>query len=500
MSVTFKNILANYGSRLWSLVAVYIFTPLYIKLLGIESYGVISFYAVVMGIITLADAGIASAIDREFAKNNSDEHKLGILFFFEKVYAWICLTIIIIIFLFSREIGARWLNSTSISTDDMVNFISLIGVGVGTQLMAVIYCGALMGLQKQVRFGTIQTLGSVVKNVVVLGILLFFRKDLYAFLGWQVVCNAGLIYAFRKSVLNYFNKDIIPVRYNRKSVPYAIWKYLGGMFFISLLNALNMQTDKLIASKMFTLEHFGYYSLVSVLAQSPLILAMPLVLSVFPYMTKTISENKKELLFPVFKRFCFLISVVAIPVVLVFILYGKSLFTFWTHGSKIEENVLEQIGISLSLLTTGYLFAAFQQLYFYFLLAEGVTKYSTRQILFQIILVIPLLILLTKKWDMAGAAVSILVVQFLGFLYLVFVVWKKLVKTRLLTLLFSSYFIPSSISILFFVGIYIIGNIANVANQYFIFLIVVSGMLSLVISVICYNKFGKDRVNFRKLF
>lgn len=499
MSVAFKNILANYGSRLWSIVAVYVFTPLYIKLLGIESYGVISFYAVVMGIVVLADVGIASAIDREFAKNDTDEHKLGVLFFFEKIYAAICLLIILIIFLFSGKIAAHWLDSRSISQNDLANFICLIGIGAASQLMTIIYGGALMGLQKQVRYVAIQTLGSIIKNVAVLGILLFFRKDLYAFLGWQVVCNILMIYAFRKCVLNYFNKDILPLKYDRKTIPTAIWRYLGGMFFISLLNALNMQTDKLITSKMFTLEHFGYYSLVSVLAQSPLLLTVPFVLSVFPYMTKTISENKKELLFPVFKRFCFLINAVVIPVVLIFILYGKSLFSFWTHGNKLEENTLEQIDTSLSLLTTGYLFVAFQQLYFYFLLAEGITKYSTRQILFQIFLIIPLLVLFIKKWDMAGAAASVLIVQFLGFLYLVFVVKKKLIKGHLFNLLFSSYFIPFSVSLLLCLIVHFVA-LRLERNHLFIPLAVVSGLMSLTVSFFVYNKIGNDKIDLKQLF
>src|SRR5690606_21144722 len=131
------------------------------------------------------------------------------------------------------------------------------------------------------------------------------------------------------------------------------WKYLSGMFFISLLNALNMQADKLVTSKLFSLENFGFYALISLLAQSPLILATPVVLSVFPYLTQSISVHQKKRLFPVFKRFCFFINAVAISITFVFIFYGKSLFTFWTHGTFIVKPVLDQIGRSLSILTIG---------------------------------------------------------------------------------------------------------------------------------------------------
>jgi len=499
MSIAFKNILANYGSRLWSIISVYLFIPIYIKLLGIESYGVISFYSVIMGIIVLADAGIASAIDREFAKNDTDEHKIGVLFFFEKIYITICIIIAIIIFFSSKQIAAHWLDSRNIPQNDLSNFISLIGIGVASQLMTIIYGGALMGLQKQVKYVGIQTAGSILKSVGVIGILFFFSKNLYVFFIWQIICNIAMIYAFRKAVLSYFNYSIHPVKYNRKTIPAAIWKYLAGMFFISFLNALNMQTDKLITSKMFTLEHFGYYSLVSVLSQSPLLLAAPIILSVFPHMTKTISENKKDALFPVFQRFCFLINAVTVPVTLTFILYGKSIFTLWTHGNKINPMVLDQIGVSLSILTIAYLFAAFQQLYFYFLLAEGITKYSSRQILFQIVLIIPLLIFFIKKWDMAGVAFSVLIVQFLGFVFLMIIVKKRLIKHHLFNLLFSSYLIPIIVSSSFFIIIYAIGIWLHLRNL-FLFLATASSLLSLFISLFLYNKMTSDKVDFKRLF
>src|SRR5690606_2343540 len=107
-------------------------------------------------------------------------------------------------------------------------------------------------------------------------------------------CNLALILVFRASVLRYFNKTYIPIKYNHKTIPPAIWKYLSGMFFISLLNALNMQADKLVTSKLFSLENFGFYALISLLAQAPLILATPVVLSVFPYLTQSISVHQKK--------------------------------------------------------------------------------------------------------------------------------------------------------------------------------------------------------------
>jgi hypothetical protein len=60
------KLVSNYGSRLWSNL-FFIFTPLYIHYLGIESYAIIGFYTLLLGIISFADAGMSSAIIKEFS-------------------------------------------------------------------------------------------------------------------------------------------------------------------------------------------------------------------------------------------------------------------------------------------------------------------------------------------------------------------------------------------------------------------------------------------------
>ena len=45
-----KNIAANFIARSIGFVMTYLFTPLFLKFLGIESFGVIGFFSTLMGI------------------------------------------------------------------------------------------------------------------------------------------------------------------------------------------------------------------------------------------------------------------------------------------------------------------------------------------------------------------------------------------------------------------------------------------------------------------
>ena len=55
-----KNIIANIAGKVWTFVSIYLFIPLYVKILGVEAYAVIAFYATLQTFLTLADVGLTA--------------------------------------------------------------------------------------------------------------------------------------------------------------------------------------------------------------------------------------------------------------------------------------------------------------------------------------------------------------------------------------------------------------------------------------------------------
>ena len=66
---TIANTIANMASKIWSMVSIYIFVPLYIKYLGEEAYGLISFFTTMQMALNLLGLGLSSTLRREFALN-----------------------------------------------------------------------------------------------------------------------------------------------------------------------------------------------------------------------------------------------------------------------------------------------------------------------------------------------------------------------------------------------------------------------------------------------
>src|SRR5271169_6135506 len=63
-----KNITANFAGTFWQALMGLIFIPLYIKYIGMESYGLIAIFATLQIIFGLLDVGLGNTLTREMAR------------------------------------------------------------------------------------------------------------------------------------------------------------------------------------------------------------------------------------------------------------------------------------------------------------------------------------------------------------------------------------------------------------------------------------------------
>ncbi len=496
MTKPLVNIIANYGSRVFSLVILYFFTPIYINLVGIENYAIIYFYNVVFGIVTLADIGIASAIDREFAKTNTINYKLSLLKLFEKIYFALCLFITALIQVFAEEIAENWLRAHTLASNQLVVYIRLIGVAVSLQLIPIIYHGALMGLQQQARVGIIILFTQVVRSVGGILLLSQAQGNLILFFSWFALCNLLYTIYSRYAVFSQGKPD--SSKLTLSTIPLDIRNYLAGMFFVATLSALNLQTDKLMTSKLLTLLDYGYYALATVLPQAPHLLAVPIVLAVFPFLTMKVSENKIREIVPVFFRFSFLVASITLPVCATLLIYGREIFQLWQKDLHVEPNMMDNISFVMGCLVMGNTFVALQQTSFYFLLAKGKTRFSIIQNTFQILLQIPGILYAINKFGIIGAAIPYLIVNILGFLYIITILSKELLREKTLSFVVSTLIVPVLVTST-------CTGIVWLTSTLFESMIVISAMLACIFSflanLIIFNILNpKAKVNFNKLF
>lgn len=483
------KLVSNYGSRLWSLVSVFIFTPLYIHYLGIESYAIIGFYTLLLGIISFADAGMSSAIIKEFSLQATASYKYSVLRNIENLYWGVCVFIFCVIFVGSNFIANHWLNSEKISSSDLSYYVSLIGIGVVIQLLSSLYYGSLFGLNQQVKANSYQIIWNVFKNGVVILLFILYRKNLEIYFLWQIVCNAIYVIALRLHTIYILKKDDRRLTNNLNKIPKHILVYIGGMFLIALISSVNSQADKIIASSFFSLKTFGYYNIASMLAQVPVILASPLALFVFPLFSR-FAENEENKLNISFIKVYFLLNILVFSATFLIVLYAKEILVLWT-GNAISASMFPSIIIVVRLLVIGSLFLALQFPLYYLLLSKGKTKYNITQGVLQVLFGLPLLYACAKFYGIQAMGVPWIVINLSSLLYLSVIVLKDYIFLNFRVLFFNYFFMPLAISFFFCGILYLVYLISG--GLFFVFF-VLSGFSSIIFSILYINFYEKRKL------
>ena len=63
-----RNAIANFVGQGWTALIGLAFIPIYIRLLGIEAYGLVGVFAVLQSWLAILDLGLTPTLSREMAK------------------------------------------------------------------------------------------------------------------------------------------------------------------------------------------------------------------------------------------------------------------------------------------------------------------------------------------------------------------------------------------------------------------------------------------------
>lgn len=473
-----KNIIANYVGKLWGFISIFIFVRFYLEILGIESYAIINFYTVILGLLAFADAGLTATLNRELARDIDDITKSNLVYTFERIYIVICLAIIISICFFSNNLASNFLKSSHYSESDVAYYLCLMGGAIALQLYATLFEGGLLGLQQQVLTNKIKIIWSLFRSGLVL-VPIYFIPQLELYFWWQIVCNAFLLYFFRKKLylllINsapIFSKELLE----------SISKYALGMMGIALISGINIQIDKIVTSKYLSMELFGHYSIASLLAQLPVMIVTPIIIAIFPILAWYVSQGDQISVIKNFHKYSFMIAVIVAPIVFCIGLYSIPLVTLWTGKAEIAHSV----DYVVKILIAGGFFLCLQLTPFYLALANGFTKINLYTGVFGIIVIIPLMIYSINHYGMIGASIPWMIINFVGFLVIGLYSVNKFLKGQVNFWLTWDIFIPVMITLI--VGLTTELIFKNFHVEYlFILKSFIIGILSVLFNILIQN-------------
>jgi O-antigen/teichoic acid export membrane protein len=415
-----RNIAANYIGRAYSIIAIYLFVPFYIKILGIESYGVIAFYSVLQTLTALADIGLSATFSREAARHLNREYLLTLLSTIERVLYFGVGMIALLLFSGSELIAARWLNASALDAQTVVWSLRLMALMLIPQLGMSLYSAGLTGLQRQVSTNLIQSLFVTVRSgLVVLPIL--WWPELPVFLGWQLAATLAFAVVTRASLVKAIGFQAFAISRSDYSTMKAHLMFAGGMLAISIISSINTQVDKLLVSRLFSLTEFGYYNLASSLAQVPVALATPIAVAFYPRLTVHVAKGEMVQERQAYETYGQWIALISALGSFGLALFAPELLTLWLRDPSLTQIVAK---ISASLVI-GSLFLCLQMPSYYLALAHGHSRLIAALAMTTLMLCIPLTIVAVRALGLPGAPLPWITLNFMNFMLLTTIVERR---------------------------------------------------------------------------
>lgn len=434
-----KNLIANFFGKFWSIISSFLFVPLYIKYLGFDSYSIISFTLIIAGIMAILDGGLTATLSREFArKDNYDDHKKMVFKNVETLYFIITVFCIGSIFSFSNFIADKWIVIDKFSSSQISFFLKIISFEIGFQLLFRFYIGGLLGLEKQVEANLFQVLWGVFRNGLVV-IPIIFIPDLKLFFLWQAVSTL----LFTLLIKIYLDKVILgklTLNINlklEKRILSTIWKFAAGMLLIALVSALNTQLDKLIISKLLSLDNLGYYTLAVSLSQGLIVMVNPFAAALLPRFTSYFSANKLGEARDLFMKSSMLVSILVFSILMVFSFFAKDIIWVWTGDLRLSEKTFRLIPV----VALAYSMFALQILPYNVAIANGFTKFNNILGIISLLITMPGYYIATKEYGAMGAATVFCSVQVVTTFIYIFFINRKFIKSEILKDIYLRQFI-----------------------------------------------------------
>lgn len=403
MSTIKRNVMANFGGSIWQALMVLAFVPLYIKFMGVESYGLIGIFTAFQALFVVLDMGLGATLSREMARLSvlpgKEQEMRNLVRSLEVIYWAVAVFIGLLIVVLAPFIANYWVKGGQLSPQTIEQAVRIMGFAMALQWPASFYSGGLLGLQKQVLLSAINSGIGTLRGVGAVLVLWQLSPTIEAFFLWQIVVSfvgtfllsLSLWYTLPRAGGNaVFKKHLLA----------GVWRFAAGMAGISVLATILIQLDKIILSKMLPLEVFGYYTLAGTVGMSLYCFIRPIFSAVYPRVTQLVSLSDLDGLKRLYHKSSQFMSVIIIPVAVVVALFSYEVLLIWTQNPVTAE----KCHLLVTILICGTALNGLMHIPYALQLAHGWVKFGFYTNLISVIILTPMIVFLTSKYGAIGGA------------------------------------------------------------------------------------------------
>lgn len=425
-----KNIIASYASQIYSALAGIVMLPIYIRYLGVESYGLVGFFTLVQILwFSLLDVGLTPTILRETARFRGGESSpLGLrllLRSLEGIFLAIAITGTTLMMMGSAYIASGWLNAEKLPLIEVQHSIVLMAAIVGTRFISCLYRGVINGFESLVWLNGFNVVVATFRFVLVIPFFIYVGTSSTDFFSYQLAVAVGelLVLSCKTYTLLPRIEDGQHVSWQWNPVR-SVLKTSLSFAFAGVTWTLITQTDKLVLSKLLTLEEYAYFILAVTVASGVMIVSTPISYALIPRLTTLSAEGDEAGLYSLYSNATQIMGMIAVPAALVLAFFSEQVLWAWTG----DIDIAREAGPILSLYALGNVVLALAAFPYYLQFAKGDLKLHLIGCTLYIVLFVPVLIWATINYGAIGAGYSWLAINTMSFVFLAPKVHRRFAK------------------------------------------------------------------------
>lgn len=424
------SLIASFFSRFFGAIVSILAVPIYIKLIGIESYGLIGLFASLQAVVSLFDFGLGQTIIREFGRNSNTPSAFQKLSDLAKacevIYVVLSVAICVLLLLTIPWIVDSWINISDLNPTDVKQGLYIGAVALSIQWPATLYSAGLVGLQKQMALATLSTITALLRVLSTLAALYLVAPTVEVFFIASLAVSLVQVISLRLLMWYQLPKA--------NSWSYCITRLLELKGFIGVMSAITLcsifltQLDKLILSNILPLKDFGVYSLVGALAGGIYITVSPVFSVIYPKLSSLIQTKKNEDILTFYHKSAQLLSLILIPIAVTVMFFSKNILLVWTGDLSLSNSAK----LPLIFLVIGNVLNGMMNVPYALQLAYGKPKLALINNIAAISFLLPSIYYLAITYGLSGGAFAWLILNILYVVVSQYVTHRKLLDTGLL--------------------------------------------------------------------
>ena len=398
-----KNVFANYLGQGWTALMGLAFVPLYIKYLGMEAYGLIGVFAILQAWLTLLDMGMTPTLGRELARFTTGAHTAQSIHNLLRSLEILCVAVAVLmvgsVWAVSGWLADAWLRADKLPTAVVAQAIAIMAIVIALRFVESVYRSALIGLQKQVWYNAANAAIATLRSLGAIAVLAWVSPSAEAFFLWQAFVSLLTVIILAMGVRQNLPAPPTPPVFSTQALT-GVWGYARGMALITLLSLLLTQVDKVLLSRLLSLDAFGIYTLAATVSGALYMVITPITTAIYPRFVELSSRQESAALISTYHQGAQFLTVLTAPMAIVLALFGEGVLFTWSGDASLAHAA----GPILSLLALGTFLNGLMFLPYHLQLAYGWTSLTIKINTVAVVLLIPAILWAVPLFGAVAAA------------------------------------------------------------------------------------------------